>query len=174
MLACENSRLTLGRFRPPKRVDVSRLFSLATIISPEVQVQVQVRVLLVALTILYWKSLNGWNVYIFIKGHVSVYSFSSTFILSSTSVKYPLDPSHKWIQLSSYIFFFERERAVSRECCNLIGYWSAPYFPISDHGHGILMLFHFASKNAEVCRKWPINPTKIGELPRYTNYYQWV
>ena len=57
MLACENSRLTLGRFRPPKRVDVSRLFSLATIISPEVQVQVQVqvqvRVLLVALTILY-------------------------------------------------------------------------------------------------------------------------
>ena len=37
----------------------------------------------------------------------------------------------KWIPLISIIYFFDRERAVSCEPCNLIGSGSGHYFPIS-------------------------------------------
>ena len=58
--------------------------------------------------------------------------------------------NEKYIHIIIIIKSFEPERAVSCECCNLIGYWSGLYFPISDHGHGNQMLFYLASEDAKV------------------------
>jgi len=56
-----------------------------------------------------------------------------------------------------------RERAVSRESCNLIGSGSGQNFPISDHGHGN----HAKAMNENSNSKTRLNSESFSEIFGY-------